>query len=130
MADPVDEQTFHEVVPATNTRPYGPGSRRGVRFRGASIHINHLIDNTSRWSTCQSVDWDIPKEYPASSSYANLRRLLERGREQGALAVDLDVEGAALIIAAIKGVSLPTMASFEPARVDEVFGQLQQLLGV
>lgn len=63
--------------------------------------------------------------------HSTLVRLLASGRAQGCFDADLDAEGvASLIIAAVKGVSLPTMAGFDAAKVDQVFGQLQRLLGL
>ena len=37
---------------------------------------------------------------------------------------------AALLIAAIKGVSMPTMGSFRPERIDQTFDQLERWLGL
>jgi len=63
--------------------------------------------------------------------HANLRRLVESGKEQGCLAADLNAEAvSASIVAAVKGISLPTMAALHAARVDQVFGELQQILGL
>jgi AcrR family transcriptional regulator len=63
--------------------------------------------------------------------HGSLRGLLTRCIEQGAIdaAVNADTM-AALIIAAIKGVSLPTGAGFQPELADQVFGQLERLLNL
>jgi AcrR family transcriptional regulator len=63
--------------------------------------------------------------------YAFLRGLIARGIEQGSLDADLDAEGAAAtIIAAIKGLSMPTMGTFQPERIDQTFDQLERWLGL
>jgi TetR/AcrR family transcriptional repressor of nem operon len=63
--------------------------------------------------------------------HRTLRDLIARAIAQGALDPKLDADDmAALVIAAIKGVSLPTVAGFEPEVVDRVFRQLERLLGL
>jgi AcrR family transcriptional regulator len=63
--------------------------------------------------------------------HAQLARLLVSGREHGCFDAGIDVDGvASLIVSSIKGVSLPTMAGFDAAKVDQVFGQLHRLLGL
>jgi AcrR family transcriptional regulator len=63
--------------------------------------------------------------------YAFLLGLIVRGIDQGSLDADLDAGGAAAaIIAAIKGLSMPTMGSFQPERIDQTFDQLERWLGV
>jgi AcrR family transcriptional regulator len=60
-----------------------------------------------------------------------LRDLLRRGIEQGCLSADFDPDdAAAVVISAIRGVSLPTSASFRPERVDQTFRQLERWLGL
>jgi AcrR family transcriptional regulator len=60
-----------------------------------------------------------------------LRELLRRGVEQGCLAAHLDPDdAAAVVIAAIRGVSLPIVTSFRPERVDQTFRQLERWLGL
>src|SRR5690242_12489796 len=60
-----------------------------------------------------------------------LERLLRAGQEAGDFDAKLDVmRAAALNVAAVKGVSLPTMADFHPAEVDRVFSAIEQLLGL
>ena len=61
--------------------------------------------------------------------HRTLRDLLTRCSEHGAIDPTLDPDDtAALMIAAIKGVSLPTVAGFQPELADRVFGQLERLL--
>jgi AcrR family transcriptional regulator len=62
--------------------------------------------------------------------YRTLRDLIRRSSEQGAIDPPLGTDGLArLIILAIKGLSLPTVAGFQPAVVDETFLQFERLLG-
>jgi AcrR family transcriptional regulator len=57
--------------------------------------------------------------------------LLSRCIAQGAIDPGLDADDmAALMIVAIKGVSLPTVAGFRPEVADQVFRQLERLLGL
>src|SRR6267378_2886224 len=59
-----------------------------------------------------------------------LRDLINRSIEQGAVDPSLDADDlAALMIVAIKGVSLPTVAGFQPEVADRVFRQFDRLLG-
>src|SRR5919199_6752812 len=61
----------------------------------------------------------------------SLRNLLSGCMEQGAIDPSVDPDQtAALMIAAIKGVSLPTVAGFQPELADQVFGQLERLLNL
>lgn len=63
--------------------------------------------------------------------FAFLRGLVARGVEQGCLDSGLQPEGvAAVLIAAIKGISLPTMCSFRPERIDQTIDQLERWLGL
>ena len=51
--------------------------------------------------------------------------------EQGAIDPKVDADDmAALMIAAIKGLSLPTVAGFRPEVADQVFRQFYGLLGL
>jgi AcrR family transcriptional regulator len=60
-----------------------------------------------------------------------VRELLRRGVEQGCLASDLDPDdAAAVVISAIRGVSLPISTSFRPERIDQTFRQLERWLGL
>jgi AcrR family transcriptional regulator len=63
--------------------------------------------------------------------HRTLRELIGRCIEQGAVDATLDPDdAAALMIAAIKGLSLPTVAGFEPQVIDQVFRQFARLLGL
>jgi AcrR family transcriptional regulator len=63
--------------------------------------------------------------------HRKLRDLIEQCIEQGAIHPVLDADGMArLMVVAIKGLSLPTVAGFEPELIDNVFRQFDQLLGL
>ena len=63
--------------------------------------------------------------------HKTLRDLISGGIAQGALDPQLNPdEVAALMIAAIKGISLPTVAGFQPQVVAQVFRQFERLLGL
>jgi hypothetical protein len=63
--------------------------------------------------------------------HRTLRGLLGRAVAEGAVDPALDADdAAALMIAAIKGLSLPTVAGFRPGVAGQVFRQLERMLGV
>ncbi len=63
--------------------------------------------------------------------FAFLRGLVARGVDQGCLDGRLQPEGVAVaLISAIKGLSMPTMGSFRPERIDQTFDQLERWLGL
>jgi AcrR family transcriptional regulator len=63
--------------------------------------------------------------------HRTLRELIARCIDDGAVDPALDADDvAALMIAAIKGLSLPTVGGFEPRLTDQVFRQFSRLLGV
>jgi AcrR family transcriptional regulator len=60
-----------------------------------------------------------------------LSGMVARGVSGGYLSSDLDAEGvAATVIAAIRGVSMPTMGMLQPKRIDQTFDQLERWLGL
>jgi AcrR family transcriptional regulator len=63
--------------------------------------------------------------------HRKLRDLISACIRQGAIDVSVDAEGvAALMIAAIRGLGLPTGAGFQPEQIDKVFLQFDRLLGL
>ncbi len=63
--------------------------------------------------------------------HRTLRDLISRAIAQGALDPQLDADdAAALVIVAIKGLSLPTVSGFQPEVADQVFRQFERLLGL
>jgi AcrR family transcriptional regulator len=63
---------------------------------------------------------------------AVLSEIVQHGQSSGELAADLDVTGAAaVIVATIRGVSLPSRpAAARAARIDATFAQLERWLGL
>lgn len=60
-----------------------------------------------------------------------LRDLIQQCVDKGAIHPVLEPDGlAALMIVAIKGLSLPTAAGFQPELADQIFTQFDQLLGL
>jgi AcrR family transcriptional regulator len=78
-------------------------------------------------------DQNLAHIFRETDSYwhRTLRDLIARCIEDGAISATTDADGtAALLIAAIKGLSLPTVAGFEPEKIDLIFGQFERLLGI
>jgi len=78
-------------------------------------------------------DADLERIFRQTDGYwhRTLRDLIRRCIEQGAINPELDPDDlAALMIVAIKGLSLPTVAGFEPELADQVFRQFDRLLGM
>jgi AcrR family transcriptional regulator len=63
--------------------------------------------------------------------HRTLGDLIRRCIEQGSVNPELNPDDlAALMIVAIKGLSLPTVAGFQPELADQVFRQFERLLGL
>ncbi|HEY3109245.1 MAG TPA: TetR/AcrR family transcriptional regulator [Chloroflexota bacterium] len=78
-------------------------------------------------------DADLGRIFRQTDEYwhRTLRDLIGRAIAQGGIAPTLDADDmAALLIVAIKGLSLPTVAGFRPEVADQVFRQLERLLGL
>jgi AcrR family transcriptional regulator len=108
------------------------------QLRGHLEGVRHLLKtDQALWSVSSEIalragrDEAIAELARQSDDqwYAFLRGLIARGIEQGALDGSLDSGGAAAtIIAAVKGLSMPTMGSFQPERIDQTFDQLERWL--
>jgi hypothetical protein len=62
--------------------------------------------------------------------HRKLSDLISRAIAAGQIDQTLDADGtAALMIVALKGVSLPSVAGFQPQRTDQIIRQLERLLG-
>jgi AcrR family transcriptional regulator len=62
--------------------------------------------------------------------HRQLRELISRAMADGQVDTSLDADDtAALVIVALKGVSLPSVAGFQPRRADQIIRQLERLLG-
>jgi AcrR family transcriptional regulator len=138
---PTKEALIRGVVSHALQEFAGTLPREGSPQEQLRAHLSGLADLVKTDRALFSVLAEVSLRAPRNDAIADIvrkaddawhvtvRRLLENGKEEGCFAGDIDVEGvAALIVAAIKGVSLPTMAAFHPAKVDQVFEQLQRLL--
>ena len=78
-------------------------------------------------------DRGLAEVFDASDDRWNaiLREILQQGVAAGEFSADVDVRGAAaVIVATIRGVSLPSPAAARATRIDEAFGQLERWLGL
>ncbi len=78
-------------------------------------------------------DEDLAQIFRQSDTvwHRTVRNLIDRCIQEGALQPVLDPDGlAALIIVAIKGLSLPTISGFRPEVADQVFDQFAHILGL
>ena len=102
--------------------------------------IRHLL-NTDRqqWAVLSEValrsarDVEIAELMRQSEDqwYGFLRGLVACGVADGSLDASLQPEGvAAAIVAALRGVAMPTMGVLRPERVDQTFDQLERWLGL
>src|SRR3989442_7682302 len=98
-----------------------------------------LRDDQQLWTVMGELvlraprDADLERIFRQTDAYwhRTLRDLIRRCIEQGAINPELDPDDlAALMIVAIKGLSLPTVAGFEPELADQVFRQFDRLLGM
>jgi AcrR family transcriptional regulator len=126
----------HALRQFSGTLPQDGSSRDQLRAHLAAV-ANLVKTNRELFSVLAELSLRAPRNEAIASVVGNaddvweatLVRLMERGKEDASFAADFDSEGAAaLIVAAVKGVGLPTMAAFHPSKVDQVFAQLRQLL--
>ena len=140
---PTKEALIRGVVRHAQQQFAGTLPRDGSAQEQLRAHLSALADlvktNRELFSVLAELSLRAPRDEAIADIMrstdavwqAALVRLLESGRAQGCFDADIDAEGvASLLIAAIKGVSLPTMAGSDAAKVDQVFGQLQRLLGL
>lgn len=110
------------------------------QLRGHLAGLRHLLKTDQRlWAVTSEVALRAARDDAIANLarqsddqwFALLRGLVARGVEQGCLDGSLQAEGvAAALIAAIKGLSMPTMGSFRPERIDLTFDQLERWLGL
>jgi len=118
-----------------------PGDGTPVdQLRGHLRALARLLrDDQQLWTVMGELvlraprDADLERIFRHTDAYwhRTLRDLIRRCIEQGAINPELDPDDlAALMIVAIKGLSLPTVAGFEPELADQVFRQFDRLLGM
>jgi hypothetical protein len=78
-------------------------------------------------------DADLGRIFRATDDHwhRTLRDLVAQSVDEGAIDRHIDPDDiAALMIVALKGLSLPTVAGFQPERAKQVFRQFERLLGL
>ena len=128
----------HAMERFINTMP-GDGTPVD-QLRGHLRALARLLrDDQQLWTVMGELvlraprDADLERIFRQTDAYwhRTLRDLIRRCIEQGAINPELDPDDlAALMIVAIKGLSLPTVAGFEPELADQVFRQFDRLLGM
>ena len=117
-----------------------PGDGTPVdQLRGHLRALARLLrDDQQLWTVMGELvlraprDADLERIFRQTDAYwhRTLRDLIRRCIEQGAINPELDPDDlAALMIVAIKGLSLPTVAGFEPELADQVFRVARHLAG-
>jgi AcrR family transcriptional regulator len=109
------------------------------QLRGHLRALAHLIkEDQELWAVMGELVLRAPRDaelghiFRQTDSFwhQKLRDLIDCCIQQRLLAPALDADGmAALIIVAVKGLSLPTVAGFQPETADKVFDQFERLLG-
>jgi AcrR family transcriptional regulator len=110
------------------------------QLRGHLEGLRHLLKTDQQlWAVSSEVSLRAARDDAIADMmrqaddqwFAFLRGLVARGVDQGCLDGSLQPDGvAAVLIAAIKGLSMPTMGSFRPERIDETIDQLERWLGL
>jgi AcrR family transcriptional regulator len=111
-----------------------------AQLRGHLEGLRHLLKTDQElWAVASEINLRAARDEVIADMvcqgddkwFAFLRGLVARGIEEGSLPSDLRPEGvAAVLIAAIRGVSMPTMGSFRQERIDQTFDQLERWLGL
>lgn len=111
-----------------------------AQLRGHLEDLRHLLKTDPQlWAVASEVALRAARDDAIADMarqvddqwFGFLRGLVARGVDQGCLDRNLEPEGvAAVLIAAIKGLSMPTMGSFRPERIDQTFDQLERWLGL
>jgi AcrR family transcriptional regulator len=128
----------HALKRFTDTLP-GEGTPV-VQLRGHLYALAQLLkEDQQLWAVLGELvlraprDPDLGRIFRQTDSvwHTKLRDLLQRCIEQHAIAPVLDADNmAALMIVAIKGLSLPTVAGFQPEAIDRTFEQFERLLNL
>lgn len=122
---------FHDTMP-------GQGSALD-QLRGHLRALVELLKNDQElWAVMGELAVRAPRDPELGQIFRQtdgfwhrtLRELIEQAMQHGAIAPALDADGmASLMIVAIKGLSSPTVAGFQPEAADRIFELFEQLLG-
>jgi AcrR family transcriptional regulator len=125
-------QRFYETLPADGTAL--------DRLRGHLAALHRLMkDDTELWAVMGELVVRAPRDANLGDIFRQtddhwlrtLRDMLARCIDDGSIDSTLDAdETAALLMVALKGLSLPTASGFRPELADQVFRQIERLLGL
>jgi AcrR family transcriptional regulator len=127
----------HAMQRFTQTLP-GEGSALDQLRTHLRAILRLLKEDQQLWAVMGELvlraprDEDLGQIFRQSDTvwHRTVRNLIDGCIQEGALQPVLDPDGlAALIIVAIKGLSLPTISGFRPEVADQVFEQFERLLG-
>ncbi|HEY1297906.1 MAG TPA: TetR/AcrR family transcriptional regulator [Chloroflexota bacterium] len=110
------------------------------QLRGHLRAIGHLLKTDPQlWSVMSELVLRAPRDDNLANVFRQtddywhrtLTDLIQRCIDEGAITADVDADGTArLLIVAIKGMSLPTLAGSPTDIADQVFLQFERLLGL
>jgi len=140
---PTKEALIRAAVRHTTATFAATLSRHGTpadQLRGHLEGLRHLLKTDRElWAVLSEVALRAARDDAIAELvrqandqwFAFLRRLVARGVDQGCLDGALQPDGvAAALIAAIKGLSMPTGGSFQSERIDQTIDQLERWLGL
>jgi AcrR family transcriptional regulator len=140
---PSKEALIRATVRHTTARFAGTLSKDGTPAAQLLAHlegIRHLLKtDQTLWAVLSEVTLRAARDEAIAEMmrhadeqwYGFLQGLVARGVDGGCLDRGLQPEGvAAVIVAAVKGLSMPTMGSMRPERIDRTIDQLEQWLGL
>jgi AcrR family transcriptional regulator len=118
-----------------------PGDGSAVdQLRGHLHALEQLLKEDPRlWAVMSELVLRAPRDANLAQIFRQtdafwhrtLAELIQRCIDEGSIRADLDADGTArLLIVAIKGMSLPTMAGAPADIADQVFHQFERLLGL
>lgn len=140
---PSKEALIRAVVRHTTAKfatTLSSGGTPAAQLRGHLEGIRHLLQSDQQqWAVLSEVALRAARDEAIAALmreseeqwFAFLRGLVARGVAGGCLAPELDPAGvAAVVIAAVRGVSMPTLGAPRPERIDQTFDQLERWLGL
>lgn len=140
---PTKEALIHAAVRHTTATFAATLSSRGTpadQLRGHLEGLRHLLKTDKElWAVSSEFALRAARDeaIAAMAQHADeqwfgfLRDLMSRGVEGGCLDPELQPESAAAtLIAAIRGLSMPTSSAFRPERIDQTIDQLERWLGL
>ena len=140
---PTKEALIRGVIGQAMAKFQATMPREGTAVEQLRGHLRALAallrDDRQLWAVMGELvlraprDADLGDLFRQTDAYwhRTLRDLIARAIDEGTIAPGVDADDAAtLTIVAIKGLSLPTVAGFQPELADRVFRQLERLLGL